>query len=294
MKKLILATFTASLLLISCNNDDEVIVLPEVVAPEEPGLKLNLTGLENLGPDYKYEGWLVVGGTPVSTGIFIVDNNGVLSKTLFTVDPTTLSTATTFVLSIEPTIDPSTAPSDTKYLVADFSGNTAAISANIIGDFNTATGKYFLGTPTDGNMNPSAGVWFLDDTSGSALAGLNLPVLDAGWKYEGWVVSNGVPVSTGRFSDPNGSDDAAPFSGSMPAPPFPGEDFLTNAPAGVTFPGNLSGATLVISIEPEPDNSPMPFALKPLSASIANPAVTGTTLPMMRSLTSFPSGTVTR
>lgn len=294
MKKLILATFTASLLLISCNNDDEVIVLPEVVAPEEPGLKLNLTGLENLGPDYKYEGWLVVGGTPVSTGIFTVDNNGVLSKTLFTVDPTTLSTATTFVLSIEPTIDPSTAPSDTKYLVADFSGNTAAISANIIGDFNTATGKYFLGTPTDGNMNPSAGVWFLDDTSGSALAGLNLPVLDAGWKYEGWVVSNGVPVSTGRFSDPNGSDDAAPFSGSMPAPPFPGEDFLTNAPAGVTFPGNLSGATLVISIEPEPDNSPMPFALKPLSASIANPAVTGTTLPMMRSLTSFPSGTVTR
>ena len=294
MKKLILATFTASLLLISCNNDDEVIVLPEVVAPEEPGLKLNLTGLENLGPDYKYEGWLVVGGTPVSTGIFTVDNNGVLSKTLFTVDPTTLSTATTFVLSIEPTIDPSTAPSDTKYLVADFSGNTAAISANIIGDFNTATGKYFLGTPTDGNMNPSAGVWFLDDTSGSALAGLNLPVLDAGWKYEGWVVSNGVPVSTGRFSDPNVSDDAAPFSGSMAATSFPGEDFLTNAPAGVTFPGNLSGATLVISIEPEPDNSPMPFALKPLSASIANPAVTGTTLPMMRSLTSFPSGTVTR
>ncbi len=38
----------------------------------------------------------------------------------------------------------------------------------------------------------------------------------------------------------------------------------------------------------------MPFALKPLSAMIANPAVTGQTLPMMRSLASFPSGTVTR
>lgn len=287
MKKLILTAFALSLLMFSCNNDDDAVVA-------SPELKLNLTGLENLGANYKYEGWLIVGGSPVSTGTFTVDDNGTLSKTSFAVNTTTLASATAFVLSIEPTVDPSPDPSDTKYLVGDFSGNTATVSTGIVGDYSTATGKYFLGTPTDGNMNPSAGVWFLDDTSGSAVAGLNLPVLDAGWKYEGWVVSNGVPVSTGRFIDPDGSDDAAPFSGSMMAPPFPGEDFLTNAPAGVTFPGNLSGATLVISIEPEPDNSPMPFALKPLSAMIANPAETGVTLPMTRSLDSFPSGTVTR
>ncbi|NJM79819.1 MAG: hypothetical protein HC854_09735 [Flavobacterium sp.] len=287
MKKLILSALTLSVLMFSCNNDDDTVAA-------SPELKLNLTGLENLGTNYKYEGWLIVGGNPVSTGTFTVDNNGVLSKTSFAVNASTLASATKFVLSIEPAVDPSPAPSETKYLVGDFSGNTATVSAGIIGDYSAATGKYFLGTPTNGNMNPSAGVWFLDASSGSPAAGLNLPVLQAGWKYEGWVVSNGAPLSTGRFLNPNGSDDAAPFSGSMMAPPFPGEDFLVNAPAGLMFPGNLTGATLVISIEPEPDNSPMPFALKPLSAMVANPAVTGQTLPMTRSLTSFPTGTVTR
>ena len=50
----------------------------------------------------------------------------------------------------------------------------------------------------------------------------------------------------------------------MGGPPFPGEDFLVNAPSGLTFPADLSDATMVISIEPSPDNSPNPFTLKPL------------------------------
>ena len=287
MKKLILSVFAVSLLMTSCNSDDDSV-------SETPQLKLNLTGLENLGANYRYEGWLIVNGNPVSTGVFTVNDNGVLSKTSFDVNATTLANATKFVLSIEPTVDPSPAPSDTKYLVGDFSGNTATLSAGIVGDFSTATGKYFLGTPTNGNANPESGIWFLDDTSGSAVAGLNLPTLDAGWKYEGWVVTNGVVLSTGRFSAVNAADEAAPYSGAMMAPPFPGEDFLMNAPAGLTFPGNLSGSTVVISVEPEPDNSPMPFALKPLVHTVANPAVTGQTINMMANLTSFPSGTVTR
>lgn len=288
MKKLILTTFALSLFLISCNSDDDPIVV------SNPELKLNLTGLENLGANYKYEGWLIVAGNPVSTGTFSVDDNGTLSKSSFAVNETTLATANKFVLSIEPTVDPSPAPSDTKYLVADFSGNTATVSTDIVGDFSAATGNYFLATPTNGDLNPDSGIWFLDKTSGTAVAGLDLPTLDAGWKYEGWVVNNGTVLSTGRFSTPAGNDNAAPYSGTMMAPPFPGEDFLMNAPVGLTFPWNLSGATVVISVEPEPDNSPMPFTLKPLLSTISNPAVTGATLPMMRSLTSFPSGTVTR
>ncbi|VXA93346.1 conserved hypothetical protein [Flavobacterium sp. 9AF] len=286
MKKLFLPFIAMCVFINSCNNDDSVTTQPE--------LKLNLNGLENLGANYKYEGWLIVNGNPISTGVFTVDDNGVLSKTTFDVDATNLSTATKFVLTIEPTTDPNSAPSDSKYLVADFLGNTAIVSTGIIGDFSMASGKYFLATPTNGNANPESGIWFLDDSSGSAMTGLNLPTLGAGWKYEGWVVSNGMPLSTGRFSNPNGSDEAAPYSGTMMAPPFPGEDFLMNAPTGLTFPGNLSGATTVISIEPEPDNSPMPFTLKPLSGNIANPAQTGVTLPMVRSLISFPSGSVTR
>ncbi|WP_445710085.1 anti-sigma factor [Flavobacterium sp.] len=287
MKKNFFSILALGLLMASCNNDDDAVTA-------SPSLKLNLTGLEDLGPDYKYEGWIIVNGAPVSTGVFTVDGSGVLSKTTFDVDATNLAAATKFVLSIEPTVDPSPAPSDTKYLVGDFTGNSATVSSGIVGDFSASTGKYLLATPTNGNMNPEAGIWFIDNTSGTGMAGLNLPTLDSGWKYEGWVVSNGVVLSTGKFSAVDASDEAAPYSGTMMAPPFPGEDFLMNAPTGLTFPGNLSGSTIVISVEPSPDNSTMPFAMKPLVHTVANPAVTGNVIDMNSNLASLPSGTVTR
>lgn len=275
------------MLAISCNNDDNNPVTPSQ-------LKLNLTGLENLGANFKYEGWLIVNGAPITTGTFTVDAAGTLSKTTFNVDATKLAAATKFVLTIEPTVDTDPAPSNTKYLIGDFSGNSATVNTSVVGNFSASTGKYFLATPTNGNATPVAGVWFLNAMSGTPVAGLNLPTLDAGWKYEGWAVSGSAVLSTGKFSNPNGPDEAAPYSGTQPAPPFPGEDFLINAPAGATFPGNLSGATFVISVEPVPDNSPMPFTLKPLAHTTASPAVTGTTIDMTRNLIGFPSGTVTR
>lgn len=284
MKKKFFPLVLLTALIISCSSDDD--------AASTASLTLNLSGLENLGPNFVYEGWIVVNGTPVTTGTFTVNDAGTLSKTQFDVDSAQLNNATDFVLSIEPTNDPDPAPSNTKYLAGSFSGSTASVSTGIIGNFSTSTGKYLLGTPTNGNANPNAGVWFMDGNGPSV--GLNLPTLDAGWKYEGWVVSNGTVLSTGAFTNPNGPDMSAIYSGMMPSPPFPGEDFLLNAPAGLTFPANLSGATLVISVEPFPDNSPMPFTLKPLSHNISNPAVTGTTINMERSLMSFPTGTVSR
>ena len=284
MKKNFFPLVLLTALIISCSSDDD--------AASTASLTLNLSGLENLGPNFVYEGWIVVNGTPVTTGTFTVNDAGTLSKTQFDVDSAQLNNATDFVLSIEPTNDPDPAPSNTKYLAGSFSGSTASVSTGIIGNFSTSTGKYLLGTPTNGNANPNAGVWFMDGNGPSV--GLNLPTLDAGWKYEGWVVSNGTVLSTGAFTNPNGPDMSAIYSGMMPSPPFPGEDFLVNAPAGLTFPANLSGATLVISVEPFPDNSPMPFTLKPLSHNISNPAVTGTTINMERSLMSFPTGTVSR
>lgn len=284
MKKNFFPLVLLTALTISCSSDDD--------AASTASLNLNLSGLENLGPNFVYEGWIVVNGTPVTTGTFTVNDAGTLSKTQFDVDGAQLSNATDFVLSIEPTNDTDPAPSNTKYLAGSFSGSTASVSTGIIGNFSTSTGKYLLGTPTNGNANPNAGVWFMDGNGPSV--GLNLPTLDAGWKYEGWVVSNGTVLSTGAFTNPNGPDMSAIYSGMMPSPPFPGEDFLVNAPAGLTFPANLSGATLVISVEPFPDNSPMPFTLKPLSHNISNPAVTGTTINMERSLMSFPTGTVSR
>ena len=121
---------------------------------------------------------------------------------------------------------------------------------------------------------------------------MSLPTLPAGWAYEGWAVIGGQPVTTGRFTAVDMVDMADPFSGAMAGPPFPGEDFLVNAPAGLTFPTNLAGGTAVISIEPEPDDASTPFTLKPLVGGIDAMAVDHETYAIPNAAaTTFPTGT---
>ena len=257
-------------------------------------LILNLTGLEELGVDFVYEGWLIVNGSPVSTGTF----SSIDFPQSFTVDKSDLELAVTFVLTIEPAVGDVPAPSDVHILAGDFSGNSGSLSishgAALGNDFSIASGKFILATPTDGaNTNENSGIWFLDLATGAPTVGLSLPTLPAGWMYEGWVVSGGSPISTGTFTSVTGVDNFNGFSGVMDGPPFPGEDFLTNAPAGMTFPLDLSGGKAVISIEPYPDNSPNPFLLKPLVGDIPANALDHTTYNLGQNL-NFPTGTVSR
>ena len=134
-------------------------------------------------------------------------------------------------------------------------------------------------------------------------AGLTLATLlpGSGWKYEGWVVINGTPFSTGTFLSPTGADSnaASPTYSTGGGPPFPGEDFLINAPMGATFPVDLTttgtggGATVVISIEPSPDDSAAPFTLKPLTAMVPAGAADHVAYPMINGAAEFPTGTAT-
>jgi len=285
------------LLAASCANDDDAILAP--ITSINSTLTVNLTGLENLGIDYKYEGWIIVDGTPISTGLFTVNDSGVPSQTDFTVNTVQLATATKFVLSIEPTVDTDFAPSNTKILAGDFSGNNAIVNSNIVADFSSAAGIYILATPTDGtNNNEFSGVWFLDNSSGSAVTGLTLPMLAPGWKYEGWAVINGTPVSTGTFTDATMADDNAatsPFKGSMGnGPGYPGEDYIQNAPTGLTFPTDLKGMTIVVSVEPFPDNSTSPFTLKPLAHMVPSSATDHTAITMGNGPVMQLTGTVSR
>lgn len=260
---------------------------------------LNINGLEDLGADYRYEGWLIVDGDPVTTGVFTVDGSGDLSETSFDVNESDLASASMFVLTIEPTVDPDPAPSDVHILAGAFSGGTASLtvghSAALGNDFTASTGGYILATPTDGmDNNEKSGVWFLDPAAGPGAA-LDLPTLPAGWAYEGWAVIDGSPVSTGTFTDIASADLAAPFSGTMGGPPFPGEDFLNNAPSGLSFPTDLTGTTIVISIEPSPDNSAAPFTLKPLVGGVPADALDHTLYGMNNNAAATnPTGTVTR
>jgi hypothetical protein len=217
------------------------------------------------------------------------------------VDKDQLSSASDFVLSIEPMPDNDPSPSSIKILGGSFSGNSASISvahgAALGDDFSNVSGKFILATPTTTTMSDElSGLWFLDLSSGSPMTSLELPTLPSGWKYEGWAVINGIPVTSGTFSMEDAADDSAPYSGDdADGPPFPGEDFIMGAPAGLSFPTDLSGATIVVSIEPNPDNNPAPFAFKPLIGEAPSNAMDHTTYSMMNHVNeSFPSGTVSR
>ena len=237
---------------------------------------LNFSGLEPLGDGFVYEGWIIVDGSPVSTGRFTIDEiDGERTYTAeSTATQTDLDTATDFVLSIEPAEGDDPAPADAKPLGGAIVDGVAELSiahpAALGNDFSTAAGQYVITAPTTTDeSDDTAGVWFIEITDDGPAAGLDLPELPAGWVYEGWAVIDGQALSTGRFLTPEGADDFSGFSGSdADGPPFPGEDFVANAPDGLEFPADLSGSTIVISIEPEDDDSPAPFAFKPLASEV--------------------------
>ena len=81
----------------------------------------------------------------------------------------------------------------------------------------------------------------------------------------------------------------------MDGPPFPGEDLVANAPAGFTFPTNLQSGTIVISVEPIPDNSAAPFALKPLVGGVPSDAMDHVNYDLTnQSISNNPVGTASR
>lgn len=266
---------------------------------EQASFNTSFNGLEDLGPDYRYEGWLIVNGNAKTAGIFSVDANGTPSSSSFEINEKDLNKADRYVLTIEPHPDSDPDPSAVHILAGDFSGNTANLSVDhgsALGtDFTSSSGSYILATPTDGNANnETSGVWFLDPNGPSA--SLNLPTLPGGWQYEGWAVINGQAISTGTFLDPTAADSGNPFSGTAAsAPPFPGEDYLINAPSGFTFPTDLSDGTIVISVEPFPDNSEAPFTLKPLVGNVPASAMSGTSYSLTNNASaSNPTGSVSK
>ena len=230
-----------------------------------PMLGLSFTNLPTLGSDAAYEGWLIVDGEPQSTGTFQVDADGNPDPAWFEIDPDSADGASMFVLTIEPADDSDPGPSDTHVLAGGFDAGEAELTighdAALGTDLADASGAYVLNTPSSGDVDDDydQGIWWLVPTDSGMVAGLELPQLPAGWVYEGWVVGDDGPITTGRFTavDEADEDGAGPEGGSDDFPSFPGQDFVD--PAKV-----LIGYTAVISVEPEPDDGPGPFQLKPL------------------------------
>lgn len=300
----------------SCSSDDDQ-------ASNTKNLTLNISGLEDLGSNYAYEGWIIVNGEPVSTGVFNVDGSGVLSQTSFELSTSSLDAATAYVLTIEPNPDSDPTPSKVHILAGDFSNNSANLSVNhasAIGtDFTAATATYVLRAPTDdgdGATNFQAGVWWFLHEDGATLdCCTNLPELPEGWNYEGWAVVDGMPLSTGVFADGevggvnrrdsysdrdvnNNADPALAtgFNGNVASGPnYPGEDFIKNLPSGITTPVDLRGKKIVITVEPDPDNAPnTPFTLKPLVHDVPADAGLEDLVMENNAAATNPTGTATR
>jgi len=263
-----LLLFAAVILIAACSSNDDSPSTPKST------LTVNLNGIQPLDGDLTYEGWIMVDGLPVSTGRF--NTTSTSTSKSFQIATADLDIATAFILSIEPTQNDDPAPSNTKILSGTFVANAATLSiTSMVGNFvdsaNPFSGSFIKATPTDNtggidNGNNDFGIWFIQDQTTAGL--VNLPTLATGWKYEGWVVFNtgATPVTTGKFTMASGVDSASPYSGNEPAPLFPGEDFLSNLPAGVD--GNINGLPVVISIEPDLSADPTtPFFLKPISGT---------------------------
>lgn len=252
-----------------------------------------LNDVPALGAGFVYEGWVMVDGAPLSTGRFTVDASGVPSQTSFELTDAQADVAAAFILSIEPETGDDPAPSNTKLLGGDITAGAGTLSvghmAALGDDLSGVAGSYILNTPTTSTDDTdfSAGIWWLDPAAGPG-ATLTLPTLPSGWHYEGWVVTGDGPQSTGRFADPAAvdSDEGGPTAGSDPAPPFPGQDFINPLV-------DLIGTTAVISIEPEPDDNPAPFAIKPLVDMEVEDVGIGVLQNMAVNADPLPSGSVT-
>lgn len=266
-----------------------------------PGIDLALTGVEPLGGGFHYEGWLVVDGEPVSTGRFNVDDDGILvdlegEAVLDVFDAgVDLSRAAGFRITIEPPEDGDAAPSQVTLLAGGFEAGVAELSVRApeaFGtDFSGSTAVFILATPSDGEATQErSGIWFVHP---DGRPGLDLPELPEGWAYEGWAFIDNVPVTTGSFTDPAGPDSFDRYSQDGPVPPLPGEDFLIDAPEGVTFPPELRGQRVVVSIEPVPDTGSGPFYLRPLGFDLPADATDHVAYEMHYDAAGFPTGVAT-
>jgi hypothetical protein len=264
-------------------------------------IRLQVSALEPLTGAF-YELWVVRGDKKLSAGSFNVADDGSLvdgfgheARFFSSRNP---ASADAIVVTIEPLPDGDPGPSGIAVLTGAPRRNATA-KLRFPVSFADASGSFILATPTSAaTSDETSGVWFLDPAEGPGPS-LDVPSLPEGWVFEGWGVTQSTPLSTGRFSSPSGPDDSAMFSGSLAGPPFPGEDFLANLPAGVTSPVDLADGSsmIVLTVEPhlggiDPTGSG-PFSIKPLLVAVPSDAEPMMSIALERDLSTVPGGRAT-
>jgi hypothetical protein len=299
----ITALIAVTVAFVGCSDDDDT-----PAAPTESTLfEFSFSGMAELDSAY-YQAWALIDNAAYSLGKFNVNTSGQMvdtTGTLITGNAFSINLSASIFTGIGITIqhddDDTGKPSETHFLGGDVTSGSATLTVEnengVNEGFGSVSGRFILATPTNGADNDeTSGIWFIDNSTSFSSIGLTLPDFTFGWHYEGWIRVDGKYVSTGTFTTMDDPDSSAAYSATtLPGPDFPGEDFLINAPAGISFPLDLSGKYTMITLEPNPDPAvslPSPFVL--LEANIASDATNNLTYNMTNTApASLPSGTVT-
>jgi hypothetical protein len=168
----------------------------------------------------------------------------------FTTDEFPLRTLQGVLVTIEPDPNNTDTPAGMQILSGTLIDRVALLTVPISSSVTTGSGALRVFTPTDGpGTNENSGFWMIDEVGEPTLM---LPDTTAALNYETFIEINGTNINVGRFDVVDQRDDQCRFCANFqqfPQPERPGDDLLLNAPDGLTFPRDLSGAIVRISLE---------------------------------------------
>ncbi|GEM_PF-2397832 len=249
----------------SIKDEDTVInpigdVVPEEYNPNE-ALEADLSSLPPIKEGH-YALWaidadnnpLLVWQFRINSQGFVVDLADLPQSSIVVTPGLDLTTMQSFLVSIEKG-DVAVSEPSASVILSTAKKTNNNFTLQFPHDFSEASGSFILATPTNGaNTQETSGIWFVKIEDNRDIVALNLPASPEGWVYQGWVLYQSKPLNIGRFKTPEGKDSFSNYSGPRAFPAFPGEDFLTNAPANldVELPLNLADGQALVQIALEP------------------------------------------
>lgn len=256
-----LGLFALMLMFTSCDDDEGTIA--------SGVLQLTFNGITQPGEGYLYGVWLKESGLYNPIGDFTINDQGLLTQSIFRIEEGRLAAADGVLITFEAEDGIGSSPGPNRLMAGDFVNKGAVLTAESVDaldiDFELVSGSYILSSPTDTvQTNEESGIWFYDTVAMTST--LDFPALDDFWTYEAWmVIDDTTLLSMGTFSD---SQSPTPnvYGSSLPGYAAPGQDFLMGDP---TLPANLIGKRMFISMEPVPDDDvDRAFGIRPFSNEI--------------------------
>lgn len=234
----------------------QITPLPRAVG-EVQGVLLQVDSLEPLDPATQgiYYVWALRERNQAERlGSFFIDAAGQIVDeagapiTRFTSEEFEVRRTLRLLITIEIPGEPPESPSGMQILTGTFIDGVATLVVPISTAITEASGSLRVFTPTDGPAtNEASGLWMVDAAGEPTLS---IPDSTGALTYETFIELGGQTINLGRFEVGDETDDNNRFSAEQFDPPAaPGEDLLLNAPEGLTFPTDLSGARVTVSLE---------------------------------------------